>query len=125
MRSGAPASLAQLQRSAKQEWRNAVSAALRTRVDGTGTYLEAEYRWQPAEVLERIDFVAGEPHRAYLSVSAHQRLCTMSQHSRVEMIVEGTNLLRQGYTTIRIAEGNTVSLTQVPRSVRGGLAFSF
>ncbi len=125
VRSGAAANVAQLQRNARQEWRNAISAALRTRVEGTGTYLEAEYRWQPARVLERVDFVGGEPRRAYLSVSAHQRLWAVSQHGRVELLVEGTNLLRQGYTTVSVAEGDTVSLTQVPRSVRGGLAFSF
>jgi Carboxypeptidase regulatory-like domain len=104
----------------------AASVALRGRVAHTGTAMRLEYRWQPLNTLTQVNAYNVVPEEAYLSFYIRQRLwCGHMLPQGLDAVVEVTNLLEQGYQPVLSPDGETLFLAQVPRAVKGGLAFNF
>jgi hypothetical protein len=88
--------------------------------------VKVEYRWQPARSLTQVNAYNTTEEEAYLSFYLRQRLrCGRLLPQGLDAVVEATNLLEQGYQPVLAADGHTLFLAQIPRSVQGGLAFSF
>jgi len=97
--------------------------SLHGKVAGAGTVWHAAYRWQPAGTLTPVDAFDNPSGDAYLSIYIRQPLCGHQQN--LEAIFDVRNLLAEGYRPVLGANGHTVFLAQQPRSIRGGLAFTF
>lgn len=90
-----------------------------------GSGLEASYRWQPSWSLSQVDAFDAGANEAYLRVALSQRLWSGSHAERVDAALQASNLLAEGYIPVLSADGRTVYLAQVPRSVQATLAFHF
>jgi hypothetical protein len=118
--------LADVNKTVTPERAEAVTVAVRGKVLRSGTSLKAEYRWQPTRTLTAVNAYNTGEDEAYLSFYLRQRLhCGRFLPQGLDAIVEATNLLEQGYQPVLAADGHTLFLAQVPRSVQGGLAFNF
>lgn len=101
---------------------NSAAVSLRGRLPGGGTVWHAAYRWQPAGTLTPVDAFDNPSGDAYLSIYIRQPLCA---RQNVEAIFDVRNLLAEGYRPVLGADGRMVFLAQQPRTLRGGLAFTF
>jgi hypothetical protein len=110
----------------RAETAGAVTAALRGKVQRTGTRVRATYRWQPAHLVTAVDPYAVPGNQAYLSFYVRQ---SMRWGDRLppglEATIDVTNLLAEGYQPFLSADGRTLFLAQAPRTVQGGLSFTF
>jgi hypothetical protein len=104
----------------------AVSAALKGRVVKTGTRVRASYRWQPEHLVTAVDPYAMPGVQGYLSFYVRQ---SVSWGNRLppglEATIDVTNLLAEGYQPFLSADGRTLFLAEAPRTVQGGLSFTF
>jgi hypothetical protein len=98
------------------------SVSLRGKVARAGTVWHAAYRWQPSGTLTPVDAFDNPAGDAYLSIYIRQPLCG---RQNVEAIFDVRNLLAEGYRSLIGADGQIFFLAQQPRTVRGGLAFTF
>jgi hypothetical protein len=66
-----------------------------------------------------------QPNRAMpgLNLCVHQPLPGFAR--RVEATADLRNMLAQGYLPVGMANGQTLTLIETPRTLRGGLAFIF
>ena len=104
----------------------AVTLVLHGKVVRSGTTVRAEYRWQPQESLTQVNAYNADPNEAYLSFYLRQRLaCGRFLPNGLDAVVEATNLLEEGYQPVLAADGHTLFLAQMPRSIQAGLAFNF
>ncbi len=104
----------------------AVTVMLNGKIVRSGTNVRAEYRWQPQETLTQVNTYNSDPNGAYLTFYVRQRLaCGRFLPNGMDAVVEATNLLEQGYQPVLAADGHTLFLAQVPRSIQAGLAFNF
>jgi hypothetical protein len=101
---------------------SSVSGSLHGKIAGSGTVWRAAYRWQPSGTLTSVDAFDNPSGDAYLSIYIRQPIYG---HQNVEAIFDVRNLLAEGYRPVIGADGHMFFLAQQPRSVRGGLAFSF
>jgi len=102
------------------------SVAIRGKILRTGTSMNAEYRWQPSRTLTQVNAYNAGQDEAYLGFYVRQRIwCGRLLPEGVDAVVEATNLLEEGYQPVLGADGHTLFLAQVPRTVQGGLAFNF
>jgi hypothetical protein len=100
--------------------------ALKGRIVRSGTRIRAAYRWQPTRLVTAVDPYAAFSDQAYFS-------CYLRQAIKIghllppglDATVDVTNLLAQGYRPFLSADGETLFLAQSPRTVQGGLAFTF
>lgn len=106
---------------------SAVRAALRGQIGHSGTSLKAEYRWQPLSTVTAVNAYNASPDQAYLTFFVRQKLWAGHRFlpAGIDAVVEATNLLEQGYRPVLSPDGKTLFLAQVPRAIRGGLAFNF
>ncbi len=102
------------------------TVALRGVLPASRTRLSASYGEETAGVVHSVmpfDLNAPSP---YLNVMVRQPL-----HGRpgapgsLEALIDVRNLLEQGYHPFVSADGETLYLVQVPRTIQGGLAFNF
>mgnify|MGYP001550645894 CR=1 FL=1 len=100
--------------------------ALKGRVIRSGTKIRASYRWQPARLVTAVNPYGAFSDQAYFSCYLRQaiRLGNLLP-AGLEATVDVTNLLAQGYRPVLTADGHTLFLAQNPRTVQGGLAFTF
>ncbi len=98
------------------------AVSLGGRLPGGGTVWHAAYRWQPSGTLTPVDAFDNPSGDAYLSIYIRQPLCA---RQNVEAIFDVRNLLAEGYRPVLGADGRMVFLAQQPRTLRGGLAFTF
>jgi len=63
-------------------------------------------------------------HAPYLNIRLRQPLPSFLP-GKMEAVVDVRNLLAQGYRPVLGEDGRTLYLVQAPRSLRGGIAFSF
>ena len=103
----------------------AVAGTLTVHANASGTVLRVHYRWQPASTLTRVDEFDGASVPAFLGFDLRQRLYGGRGVHEVEAVVDANNLLGQGDELALGPEGQAIRLTQAPRSIQGGLAFSF
>jgi hypothetical protein len=101
-----------------------------TRVDATvpwtKTHVVASYQWSANDRWATPGNVySTQPDRAMpgLNVCIHQPLPGFAR--RVEANAELRNMLAQGYLPMGMANGQPLMLIETPRTLRGGLAFTF
>ena len=108
--------------------RHAQSAtvSVKTNIARTATKLRASYRWQPGVLVTSIDpynLLAGGD---YLSLGLRQRISLPGVlPDGIELTLDGTNLLAQGYQQFTGRSGRPLYLAASPSSLKAGLAFNF
>jgi hypothetical protein len=110
----------------RPEAADAVMAEVKGKVPRSGTKLRAAYRWQPRHLVTAVDPYASGGDQAYLSFYVRQAVRWGDRlPSGLEATIDVTNLLAQGYQPFLSADGRTLFLAQSPRTVQGGLSFTF
>ncbi len=103
-----------------------ITVAVKGRVIHSGTKVRAAYRWQPERLVTAVNPYGAFGDQAYLSFYVRQPIhCGSLLPPGLEATIDVTNLLAQGYRPILSNDGQTLFLTQAPRTVQAGLAFSF
>jgi hypothetical protein len=116
--------LAEMSAGLHSEDAEAVTAALQGRVERSGTKVRAAYRWQPRHLVTAVDPYADD--QAYLSFYVRQAVRWGDRlPPGLEATVDVTNLLAQGYLPFLSADGRTLFLAESPRTIQGGLSFTF
>jgi hypothetical protein len=74
-----------------------------------------------------VDLFDSSPGQAdpYFSFFIRQPLPKGSSLGHMEALIDVRNLLAEGYVPVFGQDGHTLYLMQAPRSIRGGLAFTF
>jgi len=104
----------------------AATAELKGQVMCTGTKLRASYHWQPRHMVTAVDAYDASGDPAYLGFYVRQALRWGDRLPQgLEATVDVTNLLAEGYQPFLSADGRTLFLAQSPRTVQGGLSFTF
>ena len=107
-------------------WSQAAMAAVEGRFLQSGTSLRVAYRWQPHVTVTAVNSYGPTADQPYLSFYLRQPLhCRRLLSNRLEAVVDVTNLLAEGYQPFLSVDGRTLLLAQSPRTVQGGLAFTF
>jgi hypothetical protein len=100
--------------------------ALKGKVIRSGTKIRAAYRWQPARLVTAVDPYGAFSDQAFLSCYLRQAIKLGNLlPTGLEATVDVTNLLAQGYRPFLSADGHTLFFAQAPRTLQGGLAFTF
>ena len=104
--------------------------ALTTRISATlphsGTHLVASYQWtgdKRALMAGNLYSTAGMQPLPGMNMYIRQPIPGFG--GRVEATADIRNILAQGYLPLTTADGQRILLVQNPRSVRGGLSFTF
>jgi hypothetical protein len=118
--------LAQVAAGLHAEDAGAATAAVKGRVLRTGTKVRASYRWQPQHLVTAVDSYASPNGEGYMSFYVRQSVRWGDRlPPGLEATIDVTNLLAQGYRPFLSADGQTLFLAESPRTVRGGLSFTF
>ena len=103
-----------------------ITGSLRAHVNRTGTKVKASYRWQPRRIVTPIDPYGAGANRGYMSVFMHQPVrLTDRLPVGLDLTVDVTNLLAEGYRPFLSADGRTLYLASAPRTLRAGVSFTF
>jgi hypothetical protein len=108
--------------------RHSLAAKVNGKFPRAQTQWVASYRWTSGQALTPVDWFNASPGQTdpYLSIFLRQPIPgTGFFPGHVEAMIDVRNLLAQGYVPVFGNDGHTVYLVQSPRSVRGGLAFTF
>lgn len=124
---GSGLSFDQVRSSLRNRYAHSASARMMGRVPRAGTRWIASYKWTSTHALTPVDMFDASPGQAdpYLSLFIRQPLPWGSSFGHMEALVDVRNLLAEGYVPVFGQDGHTLYLMQAPRSVRGGLAFTF
>jgi hypothetical protein len=118
--------LAQVSAGLHGEDAGAVTAAVKGRVPRTGTKVRASYRWQPQHLVTAVDPYATPNGQGYMSFYVRQPMRWGDRlPPGLEATIDVTNLLAEGYQPFLSADGQTLFLAESPRTVQGGLSFTF
>jgi len=104
----------------------AVTARVTATAPHSGTHLVASYQWTPdrnSVLAGNIYSTAGMQPPPGLNIYLRQPLPGFG--GRVEATADLRNILAQGYVPLTAIDGQRILLLQSPRSVRGGLSFTF
>jgi len=102
------------------------TVALKGNIRGSGTRVRASYRWQPSKLVTAVDPYSTFSDQAYLSFQLRQPIhWGMRLPKGLDATIDVTNLLAAGYRPFLSADGQTLYFAQAPRTVQGGLSFSF
>ena len=105
---------------------SAATVALKGRMLRTGTKLRAAYRWQPRHLVTAVGPYEALSDQAFLSFYLRQAVRWGDLlPSGIEATIDVTNLLAGGYQPFLSADGRTLFLAQSPRTIQGGLSFTF
>ena len=100
--------------------------ALKGKIRGTGTRIRTSYRWQPSKFVSAVDPYSSFSDQAFFSLQLRQPLrWGMRLPKGLDAMIDVTNLLAEGYRPFLSADGQTLYFAQAPRTVQGGLSFSF
>ena len=125
-RCGTAAALPEVSEGLHLEAADAMTAALKGRVLRSGTKLRAAYRWQPRRLVTPVASYEAFSDQAFLSFYVRQPVGWGNRlPPGLEATVDVTNLLAQGYQPFLSADGQTLFLAQSPRTIQGGLSFTF
>ncbi len=110
----------------KPQMSQALTLAVKGRIIHSGTQVRASYRWQPARIVTAVNPYGAFGDQAYFNCYLRQaiRLGNLLP-AGMEATVDVTNLLAQGYRPIITSDGHMLFLAQAPRTIQGGLAFTF
>jgi hypothetical protein len=104
----------------------AATVAVKGRVLRTGTRLRAAYRWQPRRLATPVGPYEAFSDQAFLSFTLRQAVRWGDRLPEgLEATIDVTNLLAEGYQPFLSADGRTLFLAQTPRTIQGGLSFTF
>jgi hypothetical protein len=104
----------------------AATVAVSGRVPRTGTKLRASYRWQPRRLVTAVGPYEAFSDQAYLSLTLRQAVRWGDMlPPGLEATIDVSNLLAEGYQPFLSADGQTLFLAQSPRTIQGGLSFTF
>ena len=110
----------------EREGGDQLTASVRGNVVRTGTKVRASYRWQPRRMVTPIDGYASGADRGYLSCYLRQRIhVTDKMPVGLDLTVDVTNLLAEGYRPFLSDDGRTLFLASSPRTLQAGLSFTF
>jgi hypothetical protein len=108
------------------ETADSFTASVKGRVLRTGTKVRASYRWQPQHLLTAVDTYETPSRQGYLGFYVRQSVSWGSRLPQgIEATVDVTNLLAEGYQPFLSADGRTLFLAESPRTIQGGLSFTF
>jgi len=100
--------------------------ALNGRLARSSTKLRAAYRWQPRHMVTAVGPYQAYSDQAFLSFFVRQSIrCGDRLPPGLEATIDVTNLLAQGYRPFLSTDGHTLYLAQAPRTIQGGLSFTF
>jgi hypothetical protein len=125
LRSGSPDELRRAVREEQRYWSTAKLSASSPR---TGTKLATSYRWSDRETLNPGHYYMTQTLRPDAGLNIYLRQCLPALAGlpgKLELTADLRNLLKEGYVPISTSDGRRVLLMRTPRSVRGGLSFSF
>ena len=94
------------------------------RLPRTGTHISSSYRWQPARIISVLSPFELQDDAPYLGVHVRQPIRSSSRYGEMQITLDGTNLLAEGYRQSSIAAQDAL-LASALRELRLGLAFSF
>lgn len=99
--------------------------SVEARVPKAGTRVSTSYRWQPASIVSVLSPYEVKEISPYLGIHLRQPVGHAAAGAGdVELTVDGTNLLGEGYQRVPLSMQNAL-LTSALRELRLGLAFSF
>jgi hypothetical protein len=102
------------------------TVALKGRLMSSGTRMRASYRWQPAHLVTAIDPYSSFSDQGFLSFQIRQPIhWGMRLPKGLDATIDVTNLLAQGYRPFLSVDGQTLYFAQSPRSIQGGVSFTF
>jgi hypothetical protein len=102
----------------------AVTISLSTRSETTGTHMRASYRWQPAHLITAINPYGNPDSASFLTIHVKQTVrCGHLLPPGLSLAMDINNLFAQGYEML--GESNALLLAQSPRTIQGGMQFSF
>jgi hypothetical protein len=108
---------------------HSATAKLSGNVKATGTRWLTSYKWtSDKNAVTPVDLFNDSAGRSdpFLNLFVRQSIPTGSFiPAKMEAVVDVRNLLAQGYVPFLSPDGQTLYLVQSPRSLRGGVAFSF
>jgi hypothetical protein len=88
--------------------------------------VRAAYRWQPQHTVTAVNPYAALSDQGYLSFYVRQAMRWGDKlPPGLEATIDVTNLLAEGYQPFLSADGKTLFLAQAPRTIQGGLSFTF
>ncbi|HEX3569608.1 MAG TPA: TonB-dependent receptor [Acidobacteriaceae bacterium] len=103
-----------------------ITGSLRAQVTRTGTKVKASYRWQPRHIVTPVDPYGSGANRGYLSFYMRQPVhLTNKLPVGLDLTVDVSNLLAEGYRPFLSADGRTLYLASSPRTLQAGLSFTF
>ena len=98
------------------------------KLPGAHTRVVTAYKWSSDNALLPADLFNATPAQAdpYLSIDLRQPIpARMFLPKGLEALIDVRNLLAEGYRPVMGRDGRTMYLVQAPRSVRGGVTFTF
>jgi hypothetical protein len=124
---GSNLSFDQVRSSLRNRYAHTASAKLMGHVPRAGTRWIASYKWTSANALTPVDMFDASPGQSdpYLSFFIRQPIPKCASLGHMEALIDVRNLVAEGYVPVFGQDGHTLYLMQAPRSVRGGLAFTF
>jgi hypothetical protein len=112
--------------SLRAEDAGALTAAVKGRVQRTGTRVRAAYRWQNQHLVTAVAPYSAQNDQGFLSFYVRQAMRWGDRlPPGLEATIDVTNLLAEGYQPFLSADGRTLFLAQSPRTIQGGLSFTF
>ena len=102
------------------------TVAMKGHIRASGTQIRASYRWQPSKLVTAVDPFSMFSDQAFLSFQVRQPIqWGMRLPKGLDATIDVTNLLAEGYRPFLSADGQTLYFAQAPRTIQGGLSFSF
>jgi len=120
--------LADVRQNLRMDRQHSLTAKFSGTLPSTRTKILTSYRWTSGDALTPVDMFNASPGEADPAFSLFVRQPLPNRKfipAGMEALVDVRNLLAQGYRPVLSTDGQTLYLVQVPRSVRGGLSFTF
>jgi len=106
--------------------RHVAASRVDARIPWTKTHVVASYQWSDNQRWATPgDIYSTQPNHTMpgLNLCVHQPLPGFAR--RVEATADIRNMLAQGYFPVGLPNGQQLMLIETPRTLRGGLAFTF
>ncbi len=121
-----PMGFAQLVSAAHARPAQTYTLSLSGTLDGSKTRWRASYRWQPGATVTAVAPYALDGAGPYLNIYLRQPIrLRCGGPGGFEALVDVSNLLAEGYHPYLLNDGSLLIFAQAPRTLRGGVAFTF
>lgn len=103
-----------------------ITGSMRAHLTRTGTRVKASYRWQPRRMVTPIDSYGAAANHGYMSLYMRQPIHVSNRLPvTLDLTLDVTNLLAEGYRPFLSADGRTLYLASSPRTMQAGVSFTF